>query len=298
MTLPNKICVLQPYSTQGPSSSHLFRRVLGHNEGELKISRSTPGSYCSRLSSRAARPLFKSYLSAKLDTALKRQSLSHQVSADSLRKMGIFADRARDLRRFLPQLRQTGSLETKANARKARIPAHSCVSRNAGRNGGMPGWRRSAHRTRLYLNSLQTGNFTGKITISGLKATISKQETTVPQRLFKKFPKPTIRELFQTIREFRPDNRDLLQQICRDRFSHAVYGLARPARVRCTPESRHRIGRSSRLLCANIGSREIEKGAGGDALLRLYFVNGPQKRNYYLCNDIRTTPKGASVRLT
>jgi hypothetical protein len=33
MTLPNKICVLQPFSTQGPSSSHLFRRVLRHERG-------------------------------------------------------------------------------------------------------------------------------------------------------------------------------------------------------------------------------------------------------------------------
>jgi hypothetical protein len=45
------------------------------------------------------------------------------------------------------------------------------------------GWQRSADRTRLHLNSLQTGNFTGKITISGLKATILKQKTTVPQGL-------------------------------------------------------------------------------------------------------------------
>jgi hypothetical protein len=32
-----------------------------------------------------------------------------------------------------------------------------------------------------HLNSLQTGNFTGKITISGLQVTILRQETTMPQ---------------------------------------------------------------------------------------------------------------------
>jgi hypothetical protein len=36
----------------------------------------------------------------------------------------------------------------------------------------VPGWRRSAGRTGLKPNSLQTGNFTGKITISGRKARI------------------------------------------------------------------------------------------------------------------------------
>jgi hypothetical protein len=44
-----------------------------------------------------------------------------------------------------------------------------------------PGWRRSADRTGLQPNSLQTGNFTGKITISGLKATMLEQETALPQ---------------------------------------------------------------------------------------------------------------------
>jgi hypothetical protein len=66
----------------------------------------------------------------------------------------------------------------------------------------MPGWRRSVDRTCLQPNSLQTGNFTGKIAISGLEATITKQETAVPQGLFSKFPKQTIREKFPQNREF------------------------------------------------------------------------------------------------
>ena len=43
------------------------------------------------------------------------------VSADSLRKTGIFAVKAGDFRRFPPQVRRTGSPETKSNARKAGI---------------------------------------------------------------------------------------------------------------------------------------------------------------------------------
>jgi hypothetical protein len=47
----------------------------------------------------------------------------------------------------------------------------------------MRGWRRSADRTGLQANSLLTGNFTGKIAISGLPKTILEQEAAVPQRL-------------------------------------------------------------------------------------------------------------------
>jgi hypothetical protein len=43
------------------------------------------------------------------------------VSATSLRKTGIFADKAGDFRRFPPRDRQTGGPETKSNARKAGI---------------------------------------------------------------------------------------------------------------------------------------------------------------------------------
>ena len=43
------------------------------------------------------------------------------VSADSLRKTGICADKAGDFRQFPPQDRRTGSPETKPNTRKAGI---------------------------------------------------------------------------------------------------------------------------------------------------------------------------------
>src|SRR5712672_3558845 len=68
------------------------------------------------------------------------------VSADSLRKTGIFADKAGDFRRFPPQVRRTGGLETKSNARKAGISG--ALSRFSGsvakrRNG----WLRRRIRT-------------------------------------------------------------------------------------------------------------------------------------------------------
>lgn len=45
------------------------------------------------------------------------------------------------------------------------FPAHSGVSLGSEPNAGMVGWRRSDDRTGLQPNSLQTGNFTGKIAV-------------------------------------------------------------------------------------------------------------------------------------
>ncbi|MGA2058566.1 MAG: hypothetical protein ABSG88_25095 [Bradyrhizobium sp.] len=92
--------------------------------------------------------------------------------------------------------------------KKPLFPAQSGASDRAWPDAGMPGWRRSAYRTYLQLNSLQTGNFTGKITISGLMATMLEQETAVPQGLFSEFPKQTIREIYPKNREFQADNRE------------------------------------------------------------------------------------------
>jgi hypothetical protein len=50
-----------------------------------------------------------------------RQSLSHQVSGDSLHKTGIFVEVTGDFRQFGQKERRTGSPETKSNARKAGI---------------------------------------------------------------------------------------------------------------------------------------------------------------------------------
>jgi hypothetical protein len=64
------------------------------------------------------------------------------------------------------------------------------------------GWRRSADRTCLHLNSLLTGNLTGKNMISGLMADVFEHKTAAPQGLFDEFPKQNIRELLFDNREF------------------------------------------------------------------------------------------------
>jgi hypothetical protein len=67
---------------------------------------------------------------------------------------------------------------------------------------GLPGWRRSADRMGLPVNSLLTGNFTGKYAISELSGAISCRETAVPQRLFKNYSTKINSENFQENREF------------------------------------------------------------------------------------------------
>ena len=63
------------------------------------------------------------------------------VSAESLRKTGIFADKAGDFRRFPPQDRRTGSPETKLECAKSRdFRPYSAWSVGAWPNAGMAGW--------------------------------------------------------------------------------------------------------------------------------------------------------------
>jgi hypothetical protein len=110
------------------------------------------------------------------------------VADNSLRKTGIFAERAGDFRRFPPQDRRTGSPETN-RMREKPVFAASHVSRAARPNAGMAGWRRSADRTCLYENSLVSGNFTGNFAISGLLQPIPEQETAALQHFPEQFPK-------------------------------------------------------------------------------------------------------------
>jgi hypothetical protein len=71
------------------------------------------------------------------------------VSADSLRKTGIFADKAGDFRRFPPQVRQSESPETKANARKAGIygPFSRLLGSLAERRNGWLATQCCSHRS-------------------------------------------------------------------------------------------------------------------------------------------------------
>jgi hypothetical protein len=59
--------------------------------------------------------------SKKLHCRARAAVVIKPVSANSLSKTGIFAEKAGDFRPFPPSPRQTGGPETKANARKARI---------------------------------------------------------------------------------------------------------------------------------------------------------------------------------
>jgi hypothetical protein len=79
------------------------------------------------------------------------------VSADSLRKTGIFADKAGDFRRFRPQLRRTGSAETISNARKAGIsgPFSRSLETLAERMTGWLTWEDSNFHIPLSKNAFE-----------------------------------------------------------------------------------------------------------------------------------------------
>ncbi len=101
------------------------------------------------------------------------------VSADSLRKTGIFADLAGDFCRFRHRDLQTTAPETESIARKARVsgPFQHPPAKFGETLGCLAG--NAADRTILYANSLLTGKFA----ISGLQETIPEQKNAVQQRL-------------------------------------------------------------------------------------------------------------------
>src|ERR1700730_11239865 len=78
-------------------------------------------------SSRSARSEIAAFANKWPETTVERtgwralQCISNQVSGQSLRKTGIFADAAGDFRELAPQNKGIGSLETKLSARKAAI---------------------------------------------------------------------------------------------------------------------------------------------------------------------------------
>src|SRR3984893_1194103 len=74
---------------------------------------------------------------------------------------------------FAPAAANLGARRPIANSQKPTIGgAFLRLQRVKSPGAGLVGWRRSADRTRLQANSLLTGNFTGKIAISGLKELI------------------------------------------------------------------------------------------------------------------------------
>ena len=131
----------------------------------------------------------------KWTAAPPTQCRSNPVSGHGLPKTGIFQISARDYRSLRSGNAQIRSLETRRQFTKARHwRAFSALSKRKSRLGGLPGWRRSADRTRLHANSLLTGNFTGKFAILGRSETISLAKTAVPQALLERFPMRINRE--------------------------------------------------------------------------------------------------------
>jgi hypothetical protein len=72
----------------------------------------------------------------------------------------------------------------------------------------MPGWPCSADRTRLYTNSLLSGNLTGNSANLGLWRPFLIQETAVLQPLIEQFPTQINREIISEIRVFKSKNRE------------------------------------------------------------------------------------------
>jgi hypothetical protein len=73
---------------------------------------------------------------------------------------------------------------------------------------GLDGWRRSADRAGLHINSLLTGNFTGNFAIIRSHGRYEQQETTLLQPFPERFPAESIRENSLTNRERKTQSRE------------------------------------------------------------------------------------------
>ena len=95
------------------------------------------------------------------------------------------------------------------NCASAPQPGRFCSAFKGGRRAG---WRRSADRTRLRTNSLQTGNFAGKMAnlAAGRHAFWSK--TAALQGLPAQFPTPTNRDLFWASRVLSRQFREFIRR--------------------------------------------------------------------------------------
>jgi hypothetical protein len=125
-----------------------------------------------------------------------------RVSRASLQKTGVFLDSAGDFWEFSPQKVRTSVSRNYWRPEKPAFGGPFSSKEGNSLKRGLPGWRRSADRTRLQANSLLTGNFTGKIAILWLPGWVSEQGSSVPQRFFAKFPTQGNREIILDNREF------------------------------------------------------------------------------------------------
>jgi hypothetical protein len=92
------------------------------------------------------------------------------------------------------------------------FPAHSGASLGGGPNAGMAGWRRSADRTFLRANSLQTGNLTEKTQGSGGSGDDSRAEHCCGAALSEQFPMIFNREIISWISEMFDRNSEFYGQ--------------------------------------------------------------------------------------
>jgi hypothetical protein len=165
--------------------------------------------YCSHTRRRPPPPLAKAKNLASYTASSATQCRSNPVSDRGLPKTGIFQISAGDYQRFRSHNGGFRSPETDSPFAKARHwRAFLSLLRAKSPVAGLPGWRRSADRTRLHPNSLLTGNFTGKIAGSGRLGPISWQEAAVPQRLLAQFPTQINRENISKNRVFTSKNRE------------------------------------------------------------------------------------------
>lgn len=108
--------------------------------------------------------------------------------------------------------RKMGVWRRGPNAQTPLLAGFAAIPRDRSKKDGLLGWRRSTDRARLQMDSLQTGNFTGKFAVLGITEVLA-PKTAVPQPLLESFPRQinrennsTNRDLPRRIREFRVGN--------------------------------------------------------------------------------------------
>src|SRR6202048_618059 len=102
----------------------------------------------------------------KCPAAPTTQWVYSRVSRVSLQKTGVFVDSAGDFWEFSTQKVRTSVSRDYWRREKPAFGGPFSSKEGNSLKRGLPGWRRSADRTRLHANSLLTGNFTGNFAIS------------------------------------------------------------------------------------------------------------------------------------
>jgi hypothetical protein len=110
-------------------------------------------------------------------------------SRPNLRKTGIFTCEARDFQFIhakIATIREAG--DARNQPKNGYIPAFSPKAHTLSQVERLSGWRRSADRTVLQTNSLQTGNFSRNWKLFGSSGRNSNSKTRLPRAHFSRFP--------------------------------------------------------------------------------------------------------------